>query len=276
MTENRHQPLALVTGASSGIGKATAMALAKAGYKIIVHGRSGARCAQVVEAIEAQGGTARAVLAEFSSLTQVRAMGNRLAKQNIDVVINNAGVWMNEARETEDGFELTWQVNHLAPFLLTQCLLPSLLERPDARVINISSSGHRSGKIHFDDVNLRKSFSGMRAYLQSKLANVLFTQELARRTHGSSLITHAIDPGAVQTQLLAETGFNPLASKPVEETVEKWLAAVLGPDGRRSSGDYFVPNGKRSEPLTRDPDLAARLWSLSERQIATSQKDSDF
>ncbi|MEM7133611.1 MAG: SDR family NAD(P)-dependent oxidoreductase [Chloroflexota bacterium] len=134
-------------------------------------------------------------------------------------MVNNAGVWMNGFQETEDGFEITWQVNHVAPFLLTRRLLPALLQRADARVINISSSGHRSGKIHFDNVNLRRDFNGMRAYLQSKLANVLFTQELARHTQGLSLIAHAVDPGAVQTQLLAETGFNVPTVKPTEEIV---------------------------------------------------------
>ena len=268
-TVKRRRGLVLVTGATAGIGAASATALAEAGYEVIVHGRSEARCALVVEAIQAQGGTARAELAEFSSLAQVRAMADRLAPQNIDVVVNNAGVWMNEAQETEDGFETTWQVNHLAPFLLTQRLLPALLERADARVINISSSGHRSGRIHFDDVNLRRGFSGLRAYCQSKLANVLFTQELARRTQGSSLITHAVDPGAVRTQLLAKTGFSVPTAKPAEETVGRWLAAVLGPEGRVSSGDYFEPDGRRSEPSTRDTELAARLWSVSERQIAT-------
>lgn len=259
----------LVTGATAGIGAATATALAHAGYEVIVHGRSETRCAQVVEAIQARGGTARTEIADYSSLAQVRAMADRLAPQNIDIVVNNAGVWMNESQETEDGFETTWQVNHLASFLLAQHLLPALLERADARVINISSSGHRAGKIHFDDVNLRRGFSGLRAYCQSKLANVLFTQELARRTQGSSLITHAVDPGAVQTQLLAKTGFSVPTAKPAEETVGNWLVAVLGPDGRGSSGDYFEPDGRRSEPSTRDPELAARLWSMSERQIAT-------
>ncbi|MEM7133904.1 MAG: SDR family NAD(P)-dependent oxidoreductase [Chloroflexota bacterium] len=268
-TEESPQTLVLVTGATAGIGAATATTLAEAGYAVIVHGRSEARCARVVEAIQTQGGTARADLAEFSSFTQVHALADRLASQNIDIVINNAGVWMNEARETEDGFEMTWQVNYLAPFLLTLRLLPTLLQRANARVINISSSGHHSGRIHFDDVNLRHGFSDIRAYCQSKLANVLFTQELARRTQGTSLITHAIDPGAVTTQLLARTGFSPPAAKPAEETVERWLTAVLGPEGGRSSGDYFGPNGKRSEPSTHDTKLAARLWSMSESQIAT-------
>lgn len=258
----------LITGATAGIGAASAKALAKAGHEVIIHGRSEPKCALIVRGIKTQGGSARAEIADFSSLTQVRAMADRLANQRIDVLVNNAGVWMNKAQETEDGFEVTWQINHLAPFLLTQYLLPALLERPDARVINISSSGHRAGRIHFDDINLRNGFKGMTAYCQSKLANVLFTQELARRTQGSSLITYAVDPGAVQTDLLAKTGFNPPGAKPAEEMVGKWLHAVLGTQHRDSSGGYFAPNGRLSTPSTHDQKLAAKLWSLSEDQTA--------
>ena len=269
LTAKRHKLRVLITGASAGIGEASAKALAAAGFEVIVHGRSEARCAAVVEDIKVLGGIARAELAEFSSFAQVRAMADRLAPQNIDVVLNNAGVWMNEYKDTEDGFETTWQVNHLAPFLLTQCLLPTLLDRTEAFVINISSSGHRSGKIHFKDVNLRRGFNGLHAYCQSKLANVLFTQELARRTKGSSLITHAVDPGAVRTQLLATTGFSVPTAKSAKESVGRWLAAVLGPEGRGSNGDYFTPDGRRSKPSTHDRELAAKLWSMSEKQIAT-------
>ncbi|MEL6538219.1 MAG: SDR family NAD(P)-dependent oxidoreductase [Bacteroidota bacterium] len=257
----------LITGGTAGIGAAAAKAMAKVGHEVIVHGRSAKKCATVVEYIQAQGGSARAEMADFSSLNQVRAMADRLSHQGVDILLNNAGVWMNQEEVTENGFELTWQVNYLVPFLLTQRLLPSLLERSEPRVINISSSGHTAGRIHFDDINLREGYNGMTAYCQSKLAMVLFTQELARRTQGSSLIACSVDPGAVLTDLLANTGFNPPSARPAEEMVERWLPAVLK-SGPKDSGGYFAPNGRLAKPSTQDQELALKLWALSENQIA--------
>ena len=209
-------------------------------------------------------------------------MADRLALQKIDVLVNNAGVWMNEAKETEDGFEVTWQVNHLAPFLLTQRLLPALLERADARVINISSSGHRSGRIHFDDVNMRRGFNGLRAYCQSKLANVLFTQELARRTQGSSLITHAVDPGAVQTQLLAKTGIQRARGKARGGNGGEVVGGCLGSRGSgqqwRLLHNNFVISGSESAMTARriersidENNVVAGLAKSSEANAAAAE-----
>jgi NAD(P)-dependent dehydrogenase (short-subunit alcohol dehydrogenase family) len=256
----------LVTGATSGVGEAVAQALAGHGHDVIVHGRDQGKCARVVGAIESSGGRACAEVCDLASLSEVAAMATRLAKGAVDAVVNNAGVWLNERVQTRDGYEATWQINHLAPFLLTTMLLPGLLERPDARVINLSSSGHRAGSIDFEDVNLERSFTGMRAYCQSKLANVLFTQELARQTSGTSLVTHALHPGAVQTKLLAATGFKPPAMS-AAQSAHNCVALAVGPSARDSSGHYFA-EGKQTPAVTTDVVLAARLWSLSERQVA--------
>lgn len=259
--------LVLVTGATNGVGEAVAHALAGSGHDVIVHGRDENKCTRVVQTIGAAGGRAFAEVCDLASLSEVAAMATRLAARNIDVIVNNAGVWLNERVMTRDGFEATWQINHLAPFLLTTTLLPRLLERPDARVINVSSSGHRAGGIHFDDVSLERSFTGMRAYCQSKLANVLFTQELARRTQGTSLVTHALHPGAVKTKLLSATGFNPPAISP-QQSAGACVALAVGPDARNSSGLYFA-EGRQTSASTNDAALAARLWTLSEQHVAS-------
>lgn len=128
----------MVTVATAGIGAACAKAISAAGHEVLVHGRSAPRCAPVVGAHRGAGGEARAEIADLSSLARVRALARRLAGAEIDAILNNAGVWVNTRSETEDGFELSWQVNHLAPSLLVERLLPRLLERPDARVLNVS------------------------------------------------------------------------------------------------------------------------------------------
>lgn len=257
----------LITGATGGIGEATALSLGKAGHHVIVHGRAEERCAAIAQEIEAGGGSVSTEVSNFGSMTEVAAMARRLKAQPLDVIVNNAGVWLNERRETQDGYEATWQINHLAPFLLTTMLLRHLHKQREARVINVSSSGHRAGEIAFDDVNLKSGFSGIRAYCQSKLANVLFTQELARRTEGSSLVTHAFHPGAVKTKLLAATGFSPRTISPVESAAA-CVALAVGPEAGSSSGDYWA-DGKRTAAATTDAALGKRLWVLSEQQVAT-------
>ena len=161
---------------------------------------------------------------------------------------------------------MTWAVNHLAPFLLTNLLLDRLLERPHSRVITVSSIGHRSGSIRFDNPDLFGHFNGMAAYCQSKLANVLFTQELARRTRGSRLVAYAVDPGVVDTKLLNATGFGHQVSDTPAHGARTSVFLATDPSVAETSGRYFA-DCKPLAPATTDPDLAERLWTLSAQQV---------
>ncbi len=260
----------LVTGATSGIGKETARTLAKRGHEVVVHGRSESSVAAAVDDIGAtvDPGRLHPQICDLSSQAAIRAwVGGLLADEPLDVVIHNAGVWQRERSRTVDGRETTWAVNHLAPFLITHLLLDQLLARPHSRVINVSSVGHRSASIRFDDPDFASGpFEGIAAYCQSKLANVLFTQELARRTEGTGLVTHALHPGIVATKLLTETGFGDHATDTPREGAATSVFLATDPDIARSSGGYYV-DCRATPPATRDPELARRLWALSERQL---------
>ncbi|MEM7154029.1 MAG: SDR family NAD(P)-dependent oxidoreductase [Myxococcota bacterium] len=258
----------LVTGATSGIGKETARALAAQGHTVLVHGRSEDKSHRAVADIVAGQSEARCIpeVCDLSSQAAIRSWAKQLcAAQPIDVIVHNAGVWLNEPTRTVDGRETTWAVNHLAPFLLTTLLLDRLLARPASRVINVSSIGHTAGTIRFDDPDLTGRFDGLSAYCQSKLANVLFTQELARRTKGTGLVTHALHPGVVDTKMLQVTGFGAQPSISPERGAQTSIFLATDPAVARTSGRYFV-DCEEQRPATTNAALAERLWTLSEQQ----------
>lgn len=259
----------LVTGATAGIGFETARQLAARGHHVWVHGRSEASSGAAVDAIRKRHPDAvlHAAAADLGSLAETKALAQRLAERELDVVIHNAGVWLNQRSVTDDGIETTWAVNHLAPFVLTTHLLEGLLARPEARVITVSSSGHHAGRLHFDDLGLERHYDGLTAYCQSKLANVLFTQELARRTAGSSLVATALDPGMVETKLLRQTGFGTPAAHSTEHGARTSVFLATAPVAETPSGAYFVDR-RRTSPATHDEALAKRLWAVSEEQTA--------
>ncbi|MEM6991049.1 MAG: SDR family NAD(P)-dependent oxidoreductase [Myxococcota bacterium] len=259
----------LVTGATAGIGLETARALAAQGHTVWVHGRNEAKAGAAVEDIRSgqRAADCRPHACDLSSQAAIRAWAERLrADVPIDVIVNNAGVWCNEPTRTADGRETTWAVNHLAPFLLTHLLLDRLLERPHSRVINVATMRDPGASIRFDDPDLFGGFDGMTAYRQSKLANVLFTQELARRTAGTSLVTHALHPGVIDTQLLAATGLGHRVMETPAQGARTSVFLATDPSVARSSGRYFVACEERT-PSSTDADLARRLWALSEQQL---------
>lgn len=264
-------PKTLVTGATAGIGFETARELARRGHEVLVHGRSEASASRAVAALRADDPSAVLVpvWADLASLDAVRQLGESLGAEGLDRVVHNAGVVMPSATRTVDGFETTWAVNHLAPFLLTSLLLDGLLARAEARVITVSSSGHRAGRIHFDDVNLEGRYDHIVAYCQTKLANVLFTEELARRTAGTTLVAHALDPGVVRTGLLDRTGFGNQPAQSPADGARTSVFLATDPSVAGFSGGYFVDT-KRVAAVRTDPAVAARLWALSETQTGSS------
>ena len=265
----------VVTGASSGIGAAAARRFAERGATVAVVGRSPERTAAVAEAI---GGQAH--LADYSRLDDVRRLAGELLDRyaRIDVLANNAGGVFTSRKTTADGHEMTFQVNYLAPFLLTNLLLDRLAEAPEgARVVNTTSMAYRFGRLDLDDLDrTHRRYGGQRAYGPSKLAIVVFTRELARRTRGSGVTTSAFHPGFITTDigrdgrtssLLMNSPLSKAVMSSPDKGAEPLLHLATHPDAQAINGQYFhklKPEAPKNKQAT-DPDLARRLWERSAR-----------
>ncbi len=271
----------LITGATSGIGEVAARELAKAGAKVVLVGRSRAKAEATAEAIrrEAGGAPVEYLLADLSSQAEVRRLAGEVKAHHprIDVLINNAGAMIAPRRESVDGIEMTWALNHLAYFLLTNLLLDTLKASAPSRIVSVSSDAHRmvSG-IDFDDVEGKKSYKSFRAYSQSKLANVLFTRELARRLAGSGVTANCLHPGVVATNFTAGEGWALWALKQVtrvigissEEGAKTTVYLASSPEVEGVSGEYFVKcKPTRPAKAALDDGAARRLWELSEKMV---------
>lgn len=260
-------PVILITGSTDGIGKQTATELVRRGAQVIIHGRSESRCIAVQQEIAAHHPDARVdyVTGDLSSLQEVRTLAEGILRSfpRVDVLINNAGVFMTERRLSVDGVEMTFAVNHLAPFLLTHLLVPRLTASPDGRVITVSSIAHRNGSIDLLDLNSERSFSGYSAYATSKLANILFTTELARRQ--PSLSANCLHPGVVNTKLL-RVGFSGVnGNDSLEQGAETSVHCALSEEVKGVSGKYFQRKRAVSPSASAmDDSTAAALWEKSE------------
>ena len=272
----------LITGATNGIGLAAGEALAALGASVAIVGRSETRTRIAAAQIRAaaKGATVATFVADLSSQASVRTLAAEVLARcpRLDVLINNAGAMHGTRQLTKDGIELTWAVNHLAPFLLTTLLFDRLKASAPARIITTASDAHQGARIPFEDLNAERSYRGFGRYGETKLANILFTAELARRLEGSGVTANSYHPGLVATGfnrhngLLMDLGMTALKlvarSPQTGADTLVWLAT--SPDVADVSGRYFFDRGQRApSPEGQDMQAALRLWEISERQCGS-------
>lgn len=272
----------LITGGTGGIGRATAEGLARIGARVAITGRDQARTSRAAAEIAAATGNPAidGYGADLSSQAEVRRLAGEIldAYPRLDVLINNVGGFWATRRVTADGLEHTFALNHLAPFLLTTLLLDRLTASAPARIVTVSSGAQSMGRIDFDDLQGERGYSGQRAYNQSKLANVVFTYELARRLAGIGVTATVLHPGVVRTAFGAEDPspfwrfmiplLRPLMKTPAQGAdTPIYLASSPAVDG--VTGTYFVNRKpKTSNKAAYDTVAAARLWQVSEQLVA--------
>ena len=262
----------LVTGATDGIGQETALELAQMGAAVIVHGRDAGRGAKTVDSIRRQTGNDQLTFeqADFASLHRVEALAGRIIAQyhRLDGLINNAGVYMTARELTQDGFEMTFGVNHLAHFLLTNRLLELLKASSPARIVVLSSQMHLSGRLDFDDLQMTRDFSGRAAYSNSKLLNVMHSNELAARLDPALVTVNSLHPGGVNTKMLATSTGRSGGGVSLAQGAETPIYLAASPEVAAVTGQYFERKKVVSHsPLADDPALRARLWDVSQKMI---------
>jgi NAD(P)-dependent dehydrogenase (short-subunit alcohol dehydrogenase family) len=266
----------LVTGATGGIGNATALGLARMGARVAIVGRDRERTDNAVREMRSAGsGQVDGFVADLSSQAEVRRVADEVLRSlpRLDVLVNNVGGYWKTRHVTADGLEHTFALNHLAPFLLTNLLLERLQQSAPARVVTVSSNAQAMGRIDFDDLQNERSYSGSQAYNQSKLANVLFTYELARKLQTTSVTANAVHPGLVSTafggedpgraQRLLVPLLRPFMKSPAEGAATS-IHLASDPDLERVSSRYFAKSeSTRSSKRSYDQTTAARLWQVS-------------
>jgi NAD(P)-dependent dehydrogenase (short-subunit alcohol dehydrogenase family) len=270
----------LVTGATDGIGLETATVLAVLGHRVLLHGRSEAKGRAALAAIRKLSPQAAVqfLKADFASLTEVRALAEQVRAEapRLDVLINNAGCSFFTRSVSVDGHEATFAVNHLAPFLLTHLLLDRLAASAPARIVNVASAAHRYAHLDFDDLMSERRYRVMQVYGRSKLANILFTRELARRLQGSGVTVNALHPGVVRTHIGQYNWFARLIGQlimraiavPAAEGAKTSVYLAISPEVEGRSGGYYKECALTTpRPQALDGAAAQRLWELSERLV---------
>jgi NAD(P)-dependent dehydrogenase (short-subunit alcohol dehydrogenase family) len=274
----------VVTGATSGIGEIAALELARKGAKIVLIGRSATKCEATAAMIrkETKNAAVDFLVADLSSQAEVRRLAGEIKERypRIDVLINNAGAMIAPRLESVDGIEMTWALNHMGYFLLTELLIDTLKASAPSRIVSVASDAHRMvGGIHFDDVEGKKSYSPLRNYGQSKLANILFTRELARRLEGTGVTANCLHPGFVATNFSAGKGltfwiFQQMAKVfaiSPQKGAETTIYLASSPEVEGVTGKYFAKcKEAKTTPAGRDDAAASKLWALSESMVKAS------
>jgi NAD(P)-dependent dehydrogenase (short-subunit alcohol dehydrogenase family) len=282
----------LITGSTSGIGKEIAIGLAKMKANVVLVGRNKAKCQATLEeiwrnaSIDTNKNQVSYLLADLSSQASIRQLAKEFlySYESLDILVNNAGVFLSRRFATVDGIEYTFAVNHLAPFLLTNLLFERIKASSPSRIITTSSVAHRGARINFDNLQFEKGrYNGVEAYRQSKLANILFTKELALRLKGSGVTSNCFHPGGVRTNLVQS---NPWYYRLIWAIIDPFLVSpkkgadtalylASSSEVYNISGKYFVnrkPVG--TSGLADDPDAATRLWKISEELTGYNKKNN--
>jgi NAD(P)-dependent dehydrogenase (short-subunit alcohol dehydrogenase family) len=277
--------ICLITGATSGIGQAAALSLAKLGATVIVAGRDETRCQKTLTKIRNETGNSNVdyLLADLSIQAQVRKLAEDFKSRytRLDVLVNNAGAIFFLRRHSANGVEMTFALNHLAYFLLTNLLLDTLKASAPARIVNVASNSHLGEHLDFDNLELKRGYWAVRAYGRSKLANLYFTYELSRRLQGTGVTANAMHPGFVRTNMGANNGwlvrlFLPLVylrSLTPAEGARTVVYLASSPEVEGVTGKYFVREREvASDPVSYDESAAKRLWDVSEKMTRTPER----
>lgn len=276
MITDMNDKTVLITGATGGIGRVTAHRLAKLGARVLIVGRDEEKAIQTASEIRQQSGNPQVeyLLADLSEMDQVRRLAAEVGQRTdrLDVLINNAGAFFARRELTREGLECTFALNHLAYFLLTQLLLNLLHRSGPARIVNVSSAAHRGARLDMNDLQVSKGYNGLKAYSRSKLMNLYFTYELARRLKGSGVTANAVHPGFVATNIGRANGgwvggllrVARVAAITPEQGAEALVHLSASPDLEGVSGKYFEQQRlARSSEVSYDDEIALRLWDRS-------------
>ncbi len=260
----------LVTGATDGVGNVTARVLAERGATVVGVGRDPAKIKATLADVGKTHGSLEFMTADLSSQAQIRALAAAFQAKydRLDVLVNNAGALFTSYRESVDGIEMTFALNHLAYFLLTFLLIDTIKGSAPARIINVASDAHQGSTINFDDLGYRQRYSAWTAYGASKLANILFTYELARRLEGTGVTVNTLHPGFVDTNFQRAAGLSMRGHLTPEEGAgtQIWLATSKEIEGM--TGEYFVRRrATRSSDASYDEAAARRLWEVSAKMV---------